>query len=183
MRCDPTPVDGAFLISLEPRGDERGFFARLFCADEFASHSLEPSFVQVNNSLSKHAHTLRGLHYQVAPAGEVKLVRCIRGRAFDVVADMRRTSETFSRWFGAELSAENRKMMYVPKGCAHGFLTLEDDTELLYLASARYDGARERVLRWNDPLVGIEWPAAPAVLSDKDGNAPCFSPETHYSGY
>jgi dTDP-4-dehydrorhamnose 3,5-epimerase len=183
MRYNPTPVDGAFLVSLEPWDDDRGFFARLFCADEFAAQSLEPGFVQVNNSLSKRAHTLRGLHYQVAPAGEAKLVRCIRGRAFDVIADMRQTSETFRRWFGAELSAENRQMMYVPKGCAHGFLTLEDDTELLYLASARHDGARERVLRWNDPLVGIEWPTAPSVLSVKDRDAPSFSPDTHDPGY
>jgi dTDP-4-dehydrorhamnose 3,5-epimerase len=183
MQYEPTTVDGAFVVSLEPRGDERGFFARIFCAEEFAGRGLESCFVQINNSVSTHARTLRGLHYQIAPAGEAKLVRCIAGRAFDVVVDMRSGSRSFGRWAGAELTAENRRMMYVPKGCAHGFLTLADNTEMLYLASAPYAGAYERVLRWNDPVIGIDWPAIPTVLSDKDRDAPDFSRTTHDSGY
>lgn len=171
------------MVSLEPRGDDRGFFARFFCAEEFAGHGLEACFVQINNSVSTYARTLRGMHYQIAPAGEAKLVRCIAGRAFDVVVDMRAGSRSFGRWVGAELTAENRRMMYVPKGCAHGFMTLDDNTEMLYLASAPYAGSYERVLRWNDPAIGIDWPAVPAVLSDKDRDAPDFSPAMHSSGY
>jgi dTDP-4-dehydrorhamnose 3,5-epimerase len=163
--------------------DERGFFARLFCSEEFAANGLESSIAQINMSLSVKASTLRGLHYQVAPAGEAKLVRCTRGRAFDVVVDMRKNSQTFRRWFGAEITADNRRMVYVPKGCAHGFMTLEDNTEMFYLASAPYDAASEHVLRWNDSAIGVEWPRAPLVLSEKDGNAPDFSEDYHLSGY
>src|SRR5690242_16062137 len=133
MQYEPTEVDGAFVVSLQPRGDERGFFARFFCSEEFAGQGLESRFVQINNSVSTYARTLRGMHYQIAPAGEAKLVRCIAGRAFDVIVDMRPGSRSFGRWAGAELTAENRRMMYVPKGCAHGFLTLDDNTEMLYL--------------------------------------------------
>lgn len=183
MRYEPTRVNGAFIVALEPRCDERGFFGRLFCAEEFASHGLESSFVQINNSLSASAGTLRGLHYQAAPAGETKLVRCIRGRAFDVVVDLRKSSPTFGQWIGAEISAENRLMIYAPRGCAHGFLTLDDSTEMMYFASAPYNSASERILRWNDPVFGIEWPRQPAALSNKDRDAPDFTPETHHSGY
>ena len=183
MRFLPTAVEGARLIELEPRADERGFFARLFCAGEFAAEGLETGFRQVNDALSHAAGTLRGLHYQVAPAGEVKLVRCLRGAAFDVLVDLRAGSPSFGRWAGAELTAGNRRMMYVPRGCAHGYLTLEPDTELLYFASDPYAAAQERALRWDDPAIGIAWPRPPAIISDKDRTARTFDAAYHASGY
>ena len=132
MIFDETPVTGAYVIDLEKIGDERGFFARVFCDEEFTRRSLTPHFVQCNNSLSAQRGTLRGMHYQLAPKAETKLVRCIRGELFDVVLDLRADSRTFGKSFGAALSADNRRMMYVPKGCAHGFITLADATEALY---------------------------------------------------
>ena len=183
MKYTPTSIQGAFVVDLEPRGDDRGFFARLFDADEFADHGMDRVYPQINTSMSVHAGTLRGLHYQVAPKGEAKLVKCLSGAIFDVVVDMRETSPTFQKWFGLELSSENRSMLYVPKGCAHGFMTLEDHTEVMYPASAPYAGDHERVLRWDDPTIGIEWPRKPTVLSDKDRAAPTFEPSLHLSGY
>jgi dTDP-4-dehydrorhamnose 3,5-epimerase len=158
-----TPLDGVWVIELERRGDARGFFARLFDDGEFGEHGLVTRWVNVNDSLSAQRGTLRGMHYQLPPAAEVKLVRCIRGAFFDVALDLRT-----GRWHGVELSAENRKMLYVPEHCAHGFLTLEDDTEALYLTSAHYSPEHERGARWDDPAYAIEWPFAPTVLSDKD---------------
>ena len=183
MKYQPTDVEGALLVSLEPRGDERGFFARVFCADEFARQGLDGSVSQVNTSVSAKAGTLRGMHYQVAPHGEAKLVKCIRGAVFDVVLDLREGSPTFGRWAGATLTAENRLMMYAPKGCAHGFLTLEDETEMLYTASAPYHGPAERIVRWNDPRFAIAWPREPEVLSPKDQGAGDYDPALHASGY
>lgn len=183
VRYSPTTVGGAFLVEMEPREDSRGFFARVFCAEEFAAHGLEPHVAQINNAFTARARTLRGLHYQVAPAGEAKLVRCLRGRVFDVLVDLRAGSSTFRRWFGVELSGGDRRMLYVPKGCAHGYLTLEDESELLYLASAPYSSSHERVLRWNDPAIGIDWPVSPVILSDKDRVAPDFDAGHHASGY
>jgi dTDP-4-dehydrorhamnose 3,5-epimerase len=158
-----TPLDGVWVIELERRGDERGFFARVFDDAEFGEHGLVTHWVNVNDSLSAQRGTLRGMHYQLPPAAEVKLVRCIRGAFYDVALDLRT-----GRWFGVELSAENRKMLYVPEHCAHGFLTLADDTEALYLTSAHYSPEHERGARWDDPAYAIDWPFAPAVLSDKD---------------
>jgi dTDP-4-dehydrorhamnose 3,5-epimerase len=178
-----TSIEGAFLVELEPHHDERGFLSRLFCAEEFRSRDLEVTIAQINNSVSTQAGTLRGLHYQVSPAGEAKLVRCIRGSAYDLVIDVRERSTTFGSWYGAELTADNRHMMYVPKGCAHGYLTLRDDTEILYTASAPYSSGHERVVRWNDPKFGVLWPRDPAVLSDKDRLARDFMPYYHLSGY
>lgn len=158
-----TPLEGVWVVELEKRGDERGFFARVFDDDEFGARDLVTRWVNVNDSLSARRGTLRGMHYQLPPAAEVKLVRCIRGAFFDVALDLRS-----GKWFGLELSAENRKMLYVPGHCAHGFLTLADDTEALYLTSAHYSPEHERGARWDDPAYGIEWPFAPTVLSDKD---------------
>jgi len=158
-----TPLDGVWVIDLEKRGDDRGFFARVFDDEEFSAQGLVTSWVNVNNSLSAQRGTLRGMHYQMSPAAEVKLVRCIRGAFFDVALDLRT-----GRWFGVELSAENRRMLYVPDHCAHGFLTLEDDTEALYLTSAHYSPEHERGARWDDPAYAIDWPFPPVVLSDKD---------------
>jgi dTDP-4-dehydrorhamnose 3,5-epimerase len=174
-----TPVSGAYAVELEPRGDERGFFARVFCARDFAEQGLATGFVQVNTSASVRRGTLRGLHYQLPPSAEVKLVRCIRGALYDVVLDLRPDSSTFGRWAAAELTEENRRMLYVPAGCAHGFVTLEDDTEALYFVSAFYDSERERGVRWDDPTFAVEWPLEPAVLSPKDAVYPNFDRSWH----
>jgi len=162
-----TSLDGVWVIDLEKRGDERGFFARVFDDEEFGARGLVTQWVNVNNSLSAQRGTLRGMHHQLPPAAEVKLVRCIRGALFDVALDLRT-----GRWFGVELSAENRRMLYVPEHCAHGFLTLADDTEALYLTSAHYSPEHERGARWDDPAYGIEWPFPPVALSDKDRSWP-----------
>lgn len=174
MRFTSTPISGAWLVQPELRQDERGHFARLWCRDELARQGLRGDFVQANNSFSRAAGTLRGLHWQGAPHGEVKLVGCTRGRIFDVIVDVRAGSPTFLKWFGAELSADNRTMVYVPEGCAHGYLTLEGDSEVVYPVTAVYHAASERGLRWDDPAVGIEWPIEPAVVSEKDRAWPDF---------
>lgn len=179
MKFTPLPLAGAYLIHLEKRGDERGFFARFFCETEFAQHGLSTRFVQINNSLTAKEGTLRGMHYQLPPAAEVKVVRCILGALHDVILDLRPRSPTFGQSFGAELSAENRTMMYVPEGFAHGFVTLEPDTEALYLVSAPYAPAAERGIRFDDPKFRIQWPVPPAELSDKDRKWPDYDPEFH----
>jgi dTDP-4-dehydrorhamnose 3,5-epimerase len=174
-----TPLRGAYLIDLEKRGDDRGFFARVFCEREFGAQRLETRFVQINDSLSAQKGTLRGMHYQLAPKAETKVVRCIRGALYDVILDLRKGSATFGKSFGAELSAENRRMMYVPKGFAHGLITLADDTEAFYLVDEFYGPEQERGVRWNDPRFGIHWPIPPVVLSDKDRNHRDFDPAWH----
>ncbi|WP_165223224.1 dTDP-4-dehydrorhamnose 3,5-epimerase [Aquisphaera insulae] len=176
-----TPLAGAFVIDLEKRGDDRGFFARAFCEKEFGAHGLATHFVQVNNSLSAQKGTLRGMHYQLAPKAETKVVRCIRGALYDLILDLRKDSPTFGKSFGAELTAENRRVMYVPKGFAHGFITLADDTEAFYFVDEFYGPEVERGVRWNDPKFALEWPIAPAVLSDKDANQRDFDPAWHLS--
>lgn len=179
MKFIPTPLPGAFLIELEKRGDDRGFFARAYCRNEFRQQGLPDNFVQVNNSLSAERGTLRGLHYQLAPNAETKLVRCIRGSLWDVILDLRPESPTFGRWFAEELSAENRRMMLVPKGFAHGFVTLSDDTEAFYFVDEFYAPDHERGIRWNDPRFAIDWPIDPSVISDKDRCHPDFDPAHH----
>lgn len=174
-----TPLKGAYVIGLEKRGDERGFFARVFCRREFEEHGLVTAFVQVNNSLSGRKGTLRGMHYQLAPKAETKLMRCVRGAFYDVILDLRPGSPTFGQSFGIELSADNRLMLYVPKGFAHGFLTLTDVSEAFYFVDEFYDPQAERIVRWNDPRFAIRWPAAPEVLSEKDRNARDFDPTYH----
>lgn len=174
-----TPLAGAYLIDLEKRGDDRGFFARVFCEKEFSAHGLATGFVQVNNSLSAEKGTLRGMHYQLPPKAETKLVRCVRGALLDVILDLRKGSPTFGRSYAAELSAENRRMLYVPKGFAHGFVTLEPDTEAFYFADEFYAPEAERGVRWNDPKFNIQWPQAPTVISDKDRDQRDFDPAWH----
>jgi dTDP-4-dehydrorhamnose 3,5-epimerase len=174
-----TPLRGLYLIDLEKKGDDRGFFARAFCEKEFAGHGLVTHFVQVNNSLSAQRGTLRGMHYQLQPKAETKLVRCIRGAIYDAALDLRQGSLTFGKSFGAELTAENRRMLYVPKGFAHGFLTLSNDTEALYFVDEFYSPDHERGVRWNDPKFNMSWPAEPVVLSDKDKNQRSFDPAWH----
>lgn len=179
MRFIETPLPGAYLIEMNKKEDERGFFARFFCSNEFQEKGLEGNFVQVNNSLSKQKGTLRGMHYQLAPHSEVKVVRCIKGSFYDVILDLRTDSPTFGQSFGAELSHENRTMMYVPRGFAHGFLTLEPESEVLYLVSHPYSAHSERGIRWNDPRFAIRWPEEPIVVSDRDVAHPDFHPSHH----
>jgi dTDP-4-dehydrorhamnose 3,5-epimerase len=176
VRFIDTPLHDSYLIELEKRGDDRGFFARLFCEREFSEAGLETRFVQVNNSLTAARGTLRGMHLQLPPVAEVKVVRCIRGALHDVIIDLRPNSPTYLKWFGADLSAKNRTMMYVPRGFAHGFTTLSDDTEVLYLVSAFYSPEHERGVRFDDPLFAISWPLPPREMSAKDRRWPDFDP-------
>lgn len=175
MKFNKLSLEGAYLIDLEPIGDERGFFARLFCAEEADQQGIESKIMQVNNSYSAAKGTLRGMHYQLPPKEETKLVRCIQGAIFDVIVDLRPTSPTFCQWFGTTLSAENRRMMYVPKGFAHGFLTLSDHSEILYFVSETYAKELEKGVRWNDPAFGIDWPSPPQIISERDRSHPDFS--------
>jgi dTDP-4-dehydrorhamnose 3,5-epimerase len=174
-----TPLAGAYLIDLDKKGDDRGFFARAFCEQEFSQHGLASHFCQVNNSLSAHKGTLRGMHYQLAPKAETKLVRCIRGSLYDLILDLRQGSSTIGESFGAELSAENRRMMYVPKGFAHGFITLSDNTEAFYFVDEFYAPEHERGIRFNDPRFNLKWPIEPTVISDKDKAQRDFNPAWH----
>ena len=179
MRFTHTPLKGAYLIDLEKKEDERGFFSRLYCHQEFLKNELENNFVQANNSYSVSKGTLRGLHYQLGASAETKLVRCIKGSFYDVILDLRPSSPTFGHSFGAELSADNRTMMYVPKGFAHGFLTLEDHSEVLYFVSQYYSKELERGIRWNDPVFSIPWPSSPVVISERDQGHPDFDSGYH----
>lgn len=182
MIFNPTSLHGAYTIDLEKRGDDRGFFARVFCEKEFGDHRLAKHFVQVNNSLSSKKGTLRGMHFQLPPFAEVKVLRCLKGALYDVIVDLRPDSPTFKKWFGAELTAENRRMMYVPQGFAHGLLTLTDETEVLYFVSAFYSPERERGLRYNDPAIGVVWPIEPVEVSQKDRNWPDIDESFHGLG-
>jgi dTDP-4-dehydrorhamnose 3,5-epimerase len=174
-----TNLKGAYIIDLEKREDERGFFARLFCIHEFDQIGLDRNIVQINNSLSIRKGTLRGLHYQLPPKAETKIFRCIHGSVYDVILDLRLESPTFGKWYGIELTAENRKILYIPKGFAHGFLTLEDHTETLYLVTEFYASEKERCIRWDDQRFKIEWPFHPTEISEKDKKAPDFDPKYH----
>jgi dTDP-4-dehydrorhamnose 3,5-epimerase len=174
----PTPLAGAFVIEPEPIEDERGFFARCFCADEFEARGMNPRVVQCSISFTARRGALRGLHYQRAPHAEAKLVRCTAGALYDVIVDLRPESPTFTRHFAAELSASNRKMMYVPEGCAHGFQTLADGTDALYQMSERYAPEAARGVRWNDDAFAIEWPLAVTVISERDRTYPNFRTDT-----
>jgi dTDP-4-dehydrorhamnose 3,5-epimerase len=169
------PLQGAYLIDLQKRADERGFFARAWCEQEFEEHGLHMQCVQANLAYSEHKGTLRGMHYQVAPYAEAKLMRCIRGAMYDVIIDLRPESPTFAHWFGTELSADNRRSLYVPEGFAHGYLTLQNHTETFYPVSQFYTPGAEGGVRWNDPAFGIEWPITEnLILSEKDRNWPDF---------
>lgn len=163
-----TKLKGAFVIELEKREDNRGFFARTFCQKEFADHGLETRFVQANMSTNHIKGTLRGMHRQVDPHQEVKVIRCTKGAIFDVIVDLRKDSPTYKQWFGVELTDQNYKMLYVPKDFAHGYLTLSEEAEVTYLVSEFYTPGAESGLRYNDPAFGIEWPAEIKLISDKD---------------
>jgi dTDP-4-dehydrorhamnose 3,5-epimerase len=170
-----TELAGAFVIDLERREDERGFFARAWCAEEFTDHGLSPRLVQANLSFNRHEGTIRGMHYQVEPHAEAKLVRCTRGGVYDVIVDLRPDSQTFKRWIGVELTDENRRAIYVPEGFAHGYQTLTPEAETYYQVSESYAPDAERGVRWDDPAFGIEWPnPSNPILSDKDRTWPDF---------
>jgi dTDP-4-dehydrorhamnose 3,5-epimerase len=171
-----TELPGAYVLDLERREDDRGFFARAWCANELGDLGLETRIVQANVSFNRQKGTLRGMHMQVAPHAEVKVIRATRGSVLDVIVDLRPDSPTYRRWTGVELSAENGRALYVPEGFAHGYQTLEDDTETFYLVSAFYAPDAERGVRWDDPAFGIEWPdPAGAILSEKDATWPDWS--------
>jgi len=176
MRFCQTKVDGAFLIEPEPIADERGFFARTWCREEFADHGLTAELAQANISFNHRKGTLRGLHYQAAPHAEAKLVRVTRGAIWDLALDLRRDSPSYLAWFGAELSDANRHMVYVPEGCAHGFLTLTDDAEVAYQMSAPYAPEAARGVRFDDHAFGIEWPGEVVVINERDRTYPDFAP-------
>ena len=172
MHITPLDIAGAAIVELRLTGDERGFFARSFCREEFMTAGLEPFVEQANVSYNVRAGTLRGMHYQVAPAPEAKLVRCTRGRIVDVMVDMREDSPTYLQHAAIELSEDNRRAVYVPPLCAHGYLTLVDDAEVSYQVSAPYTPSAERGLRFNDPVLAIAWPAEAIIVSEKDGTWP-----------
>ena len=172
MRFTELPLAGAFRVELEPRGDARGFFARLFCAEEFAAHGLATGWVQCNTSFTAAQGTVRGLHFQRPPMAETKLLRCIRGAIFDVIVDLRAGSPTFGRWHGERLDDQNRMMICVPEGFAHGFQTLTPDVEMLYFHSALYSAAHEGGLRWDDARVAVNWPLGVTEMSARDAAFP-----------
>jgi dTDP-4-dehydrorhamnose 3,5-epimerase len=171
---EETPLRGAFVIDPERLEDSRGFFARTWCEHEFRAHGLETRVAQCSISLSKRKGTLRGMHYQVPPAAETKILRCTRGAIHDVIIDLRPDSRTFMQHFGLVLSAENRRMLYVPAGFAHGFQTLDDDTEVAYQMSEFHSPELTRGVRWDDPAFGIRWPEGDRTILDRDRNYPDF---------
>ena len=170
----PTSIQGVLLIELEKREDERGFFARTYCEQEFAARGLKTRFVQCSVSFNRRSGTLRGMHYQAAPFEETKLVRCTRGAIFDVIVDLRRDSSTFKGHLAVTLSVENGKALYIPEGIAHGFQTLEDDTEVSYQISRFYSPEHARGVRWDDPAFDIPWPPAQRIIIERDRQYPSF---------
>jgi len=172
VKFQESPLAGAYTIDMDRLEDERGFFARSYCAAEFAARGLPAAMPQSSVSFNARRGTLRGLHYQAEPHAEDKLVRCTAGAIYDVIVDLRPGSATAGRWFGVELSAANHRSLFVPKGLAHGFLTLSDDAEVLYMISVPYAPGFERGIRWNDPAIGISWPTPPSVVSARDAAYP-----------
>lgn len=170
-----TALKGAYVITPECVEDERGYFARTFCRTEFSERGLNPELVQCNISFNSKRGTLRGMHYQASPRAEAKLVRCTRGAIYDVIVDLRPGSPTYRRWIGTALDAGSPRMLYVPEGLAHGFLTLRDDTEVFYQMSEFYSVEQARGVRWDDPAFGISWPDTPCVISQKDRGYPDFA--------
>jgi dTDP-4-dehydrorhamnose 3,5-epimerase len=174
MDYHETKLPGVLEIRIEPKHDERGFFARTWCQKEFEERGLNSRLVQCSLSLNTRKGTLRGMHYQAAPHAETKLVRCTRGSIYDVVVDLRAQSPTFKNWIAVVLTAEKRNMLYIPEGCAHGFLTLEDDSEVFYQMSDFYDVESARGVRWDDPAFHVAWPQKVAVISERDRTYPAF---------
>lgn len=174
MKIEPTAIAGVMTVDISPLADDRGMFARTFCAETFAKHGLVSEFPQCNISWNSRRGTLRGMHYQDEPRPEVKLVRCTRGRVYDVIVDLRPESGTYKKWVAVELDAQLRNAVYIPAGCAHGFLTQTDDCEVFYQMGERYYPDLARGVRWDDPAFAIAWPAMPDHLSERDANYPNF---------
>jgi len=172
MKLINLPLRGAHLIELEPVSDERGFFARTWCAEDFQQMGLNSKLAQCSISSNTRRGTLRGMHYQAAPHAEAKLIRCTAGAIYDVIVDLRPDSQTYCKWFGAELNSANHQMIYVPEGFAHGFQTLVDESEVLYQISESYRPELARGVRWNDPAFGIEWPISRPIISARDSAFP-----------
>jgi dTDP-4-dehydrorhamnose 3,5-epimerase len=172
MAFTELPLGGAYLVEMLPLVDERGFFARAYCAEEFSARGLGAVLRQCSVSYNNRKSTLRGLHYQAAPHEEHKLVRCTAGAVFDVIVDIRPGSPTYRRWYGLELSAENRRSLFIPPGFAHGFMTLSDHSEIYYMISVQHVSESGRGLRWSDPALAIRWPAQPEVISERDAAYP-----------
>jgi len=172
-----TELKGAFVIEIKKIGDERGFFGRSWCKNEMEEHGLNGNIAQINTSLSKDKGTLRGLHFQIAPFQECKMIRCTRGSIFDVIVDLRPESPTFLQWFGEELTENSHKALYSPEGFAQGFITLEDESEITYFTTQFYAPGKDRGVRWNDPQFGVKLPMKPIVISEKDLNWPDFTPD------
>jgi dTDP-4-dehydrorhamnose 3,5-epimerase len=179
MTFTPLKLSGAFLLEIEPIEDDRGFFARTFCRHEFERRALDPGVAQCNLSFNRRQGTLRGMHYQSPPNAEAKLVRCVRGAAYDVILDLRPTSPTYCRWVTVVLTPNDYRLLYIPHGIAHGFQTLQDQTELFYQMSEFYAPSCARGVRWNDPAFGIEWPYPDPILSEQDRSYPDFDPQQH----
>ena len=175
MRFSPTRVPGVLVVDIEAHADERGSFARLQGPDEFAAAGQPFAPVQTSLSRNPRTGTLRGMHYQPAPVAETKLVRAVRGRMFDVALDLRPGSPTFRQWVGEELSADNARALFIPPGVAHGFLTLEPDTDVLYQICPKFEAGHEAGLRWNDPAFAIAWPVQPTLISERDATYPDFA--------
>ena len=169
-----TSLSGAFVIDIEKNVDERGFFARTWCRNEFSEHNLNTDLAQFSISFNKKKGTLRGLHFQINPYEEIKIVRCTSGSIYDVIVDLRKDSATYLQSFGIELTAQNRTMLYIPEKFAHGFITLEDNTEVFYMISEFYAPESSKGIRWDDPRLAINWPVTPKVMSAKDRNLPLF---------
>ena len=174
MLFHEAPLKGAFVLEVEPHNDERGIFARVFCEEEFAVRGLNTVYRQCSVSWNKNKGTLRGMHFQVEPGEEVKLVRCTSGSIYDVIVDLRPNSPTKGRWFGVELSQDNRRSLYIPNGFAHGFITLQDEVEVYYMISVPYRPDLARGIRWDDPGLAIEWPFSPKIISQRDRTYPAF---------
>ena len=183
MIANETGLEGVYLIELVLHRDQRGSFARVFCQKEFIALGLSLEIAQVNTSFNRSKHTLRGMHYQLPPKAETKMVRCTRGAIYDVALDLRPDAPTFGKSFGAELTAENGSMMYIPKGFAHGFMTLEGSTEVFYLIDEFYSPEHERGVRWDDLAFAIRWPSQPSSISGKDAGIPDFDLASHRASW
>lgn len=172
MKFTETRIPGAYIIDVEPIADERGFFARTWARDEFVAHGLNPDLAQCNVSYNHHKGTVRGMHWQAPPQAETKLVRCTQGGIYDVIVDIRADTPTYRQSVGVELTAENRCALYIPEGCAHGFQTLEDATEVFYMITEYYTPSAARGMRWNDPAIAVTWPLPISVISERDAHYP-----------
>jgi dTDP-4-dehydrorhamnose 3,5-epimerase len=174
MEFTETTLKGAYVVRLRKIEDDRGYFARAWCREEFLQHGLNPAMVQLNVGFSHRRGTVRGMHYQLAPHAEAKFIRCTRGAIYDVIIDFREGSPTFGQWYGQELAPDNGLMLYAPEGFAHGYQTLQNDSEMYYFASAAYAPAAARGVRYDDPIVGIKWPLPVSLISSADRNWPGF---------